>query len=263
MKIEFADFREHFKTELHQGVSGSDKGLLRKLYVAPSWKLSREKNRECGIDNQVWANLLSDDVEKTSYYKRRYSTLIIDEISMMTDKAKQKIFDTYKDCKIIFCGDPGYQMPQFQKDEKCISLTGFDNVITYTENRRCKCEKLLEVLTLCREQIDNPNLFNIVKKLIPSITQEELKNQYTIKDLILTRSITKRDFYTELLTDSKKYYVLKTDRNFCKGEILYEKPNDDYKEGVGEDYEIRNAYTIHSIQGETAKNKLYIHNSYM
>ena len=48
---------------------------------------------------------------------------------MMTDKAKQKIFDTYKDCKIIFCGDPGYQMPQFQKDEKCISLTGFDNVI--------------------------------------------------------------------------------------------------------------------------------------
>ena len=106
-------------------------------------------------------------------------------------------------------------------------------------------------------------MFNIVKKLIPSITQEELKNQYTIKDLILTRSITKRDFYTELLTDSKKYYVLKTDRNFCKGEILYEKPNDDYKEGVGEDYEIRNAYTIHSIQGETAKNKLYIHNSYM
>ena len=269
LKIEFADFREHYNTELHQGVGGSgkthlniyDKGLLRKLYVAPSWKLSREKNRECGIDNQVWANLLSDDIEKTSYYKRRYSTLIIDEISMMTDTAKQKIFDTYKDCKIIFCGDPNYQLPQFQKDEECISLTGFDNVVTYTENRRCKCKKLLEILTLCREQIDNPNLFNIVKKLIPSITQEELKNQYTIKDLILTRSVMKRDFYTELLTDSKKYYVLNTDRNFCKGEILYEKPNDDYKEGV--DYEIRNAYTIHSIQGETAKNKLYIHDSYM
>lgn len=276
--IDFADYREHHLTELHKGVGGSgkthlniyDKGFIRKLFVAPSWKLSRDKNRECGIDNQVWANLLSDDVEKINYYKRRYSVIIIDEISMMTNSAKEKIFETYKDCKIIFCGDPGFQLPQFIKNEKPINLTGFQNVIEYTENRRCKCPKLLEILTLCRENINNPNLFNIVKQLIPKITKEELKKNYTTKDLILTRSIEKRNVYSTLLIDSKKYYVLKTDRNYCKGEILYKKPNDDYKEAVVKDgvkkdgdYELRNAYTIHSIQGETAKNKLYIHNSYM
>lgn len=267
--IDFADYREHHLTELHKGVGGSgkthlniyDKGFIRKLFVAPSWKLSRDKNRECGIDNQVWANLLSDDVEKINYYKRRYSVIIIDEISMMTNSAKEKIFKTYSDCKIIFCGDPGFQLPQFIKNEKPINLTGFQNVIEYTKNRRCKCPKLLEILTLCRENINNPNLFNIVKQLIPKITKEELKKNYTTKDLILTRSIEKRNVYSTLLIDSKKYYVLKTDRNYCKGEILYKKPNDDYKEGL--DYELRNAYTIHSIQGETAKNKLYIHNSYM
>ena len=317
--IDFADYREHHLTELHKGVGGSgkthlniyDNGFIRKLFVAPSWKLSRDKNRECGIDNQVWANLLSDDTEKINYYKRRYSVMIFDEISMMTNSAKEKIFKTYKDCKIIFCGDPGYQLPQFIKNEEPINLTGFNNVIEYTENRRCKCPKLLEILTLCRENINNPNLFNIVKQLIPKITKEELKKNYTIKDLILTRSIEKRDFYSTLLTDSKKYYVLKTDRNYCKGEILYKKPyqytaeeewkypqyhgnlsmgfedfktclwfKKDYKKSLnindeekiitktpsyveGVDYELRNAYTIHSIQGETAKNKLYIHNSYM
>lgn len=276
--IDYAKPRDHYLKELHKGVGGSgkthlniyDDGLLRKLFVAPSWKLSRNKNKECGIDNEVWANLLSDDVEKINYFKRKYNTLILDEISMMTNSAKEKIFKTFCDCKIIFCGDPGYQLPQFVKGEKPIKLTGFDNVITYTKNRRCKCPKLLEILTLCRDNIENPNLFNIVKKLIPTITQEELKKTYTTKDMILTRSVENRNLYSKLLSDSKKYYVLKTDRIYCKGEILYNKPNDNYKEVVVEngvkkdgDYELRNAYTIHSIQGETAKNKLYIHNSYM
>ena len=80
-----------------------------------------------------------------------------------------------------------------------------------------------------------------------------------------------RVFYTELLGEiHPKYYVLKTDRIYCKGEILYNRPNDNYTEEVikngvkiNGDYELRNAYTIHSIQGETAKNKLYIHKSYM
>lgn len=317
--IDYADYREHYLTELHKGVGGSgkthlniyDKGLLRKLFIAPSWKLSRNKNRECGIHNEVWANLLSDDVEKINYFKRRYSTLIFDEISMMTNSAKEKIFKTYCDCKIIFCGDPGFQLPQFIKNEEPIKLTGFKNVIEYTENRRCKCPELLKVLIFCRDNINNPNLFHMVKNALPTITKEELKKEYTIKDMILTRSIEKRDFYTSLLPDKKKYYVLKTDRNYCKGEILYRKPHQyteeemlkypeyhknlnmdfedfktclwfkkDYKKSLniddketiitktpsyveGVDYEVRNAYTIHSIQGETAKNKLYIHNSYM
>lgn len=281
LKIEFNDFRPHFKTELHKGVGGSgkthlniyDNGLQKKLFVAPSWKLSRDKNRESGITNNVWANLLSDDVEKINYFKRNFNVMIIDEISMMTDKAKEKIMNTYKNIKLIFCGDPNYQLPQFEKNQKNINVKkGFDNTITYTENKRCKCFNLLEILNYSRYMIEQKIkgdycfthkkwfIANTLGK-IQAITKNQLKEIYNVNDMILTRTLKERDNYTELLKNHKKYYILKTDRIYCKGQIVINKPNENYVEGV--DYEQRNAYTIHSIQGETAKNKLFIDNPNM
>ena len=64
--------------------------------------------------------------------------------------------------------------------------------------------------------------------------------------------------------DVEKYYILKTDRKYCKGGIIFDKPDENYKQRTGDmkakdaDYEVRHAYTIHSIQGETAKHNLFI-----
>ena len=268
--------REHYKKELHKGVGGSgkthlniyDKGLIKKLFVAPSWKLSRNKNVECGIANQVWANLYTDDPEKIDYIKKNYNTLIIDEISMMDNTTKEYIFDTYSEMKIIMCGDNGYQLPPFSQDEEPIELfneDGFDNIIQYNINRRCKCEELQLILDICRENIDDPFLYLTIKKAIKKrINKEELKEIYKKEDMILCRTHVKKDVYNEILKDVEKYYILKTDRKYCKGGIVYEKPDDSYKQRIGNmkekeaDYEVRHAYTIHSIQGETAKFNLFI-----
>ena len=51
------------------------------------------------------ANLLSDP-EKIQYWLKYYNVLIIDECSMISNERKNAIIDTYKGCKIIFCGDP-------------------------------------------------------------------------------------------------------------------------------------------------------------
>ena len=50
----------------------------------------------------------------------------------------------------------------------------------------------------------------------------------------------------------EKYIVLDNTLNLCNGELVYEKPDDKVN------YELRHGYTIHSIQGETAKDKLFI-----
>ena len=264
-----AEYREHHMKELHEGPGGSgkthnlliDNGFQKVLYCAPSWKLSRQKAKEYSIQNDVWANILSDDQFKIDEYNKKYNVLIVDEVSMMTNAAKLKLFKNYPNMKLLFCGDIGFQLPSFEENAETMSKHGFDYIKTYTKNHRCQCDKLLRLLTMCRKNINNQDLYNMVKEQLPKITKEELTKQYTINDMILTRSIKKRDEYTDLLNNHKKYYILKTDINYCKGEILHEKPCDDYKINI--DYELRHAYTIHSIQGETAKHMLYIHDSYM
>jgi len=267
-------FREHKLKELHEGCGGSgkthkniyDNGLIKKIFIAPSWKLSREKNLECGIPNNVTANILISDPEKISYILENYNVLIIDEVSMMTNEAKEIIFETFSALKIIMCGDIGYQAKPFSTDGSPVEVcnkNGFDNIVTYTINRRCKCERLQGLLDMCREMIDNKFLYENMKKAIKQkITKEELKKKYTKKDMILCRTHKRKDEYTEMFKDVEKYYMLTTDRKYCKGEIVFEKPDTQYyKEGT--DYELRHAYTVHAIQGETAKYNLYIDNKHI
>lgn len=263
-------FRSHNKKELHKGVGGSgkthlniyDEGLIRKLFVAPSWKLSRSKNKECGIKNQVWANIISDDPEKINYINQNFNVLIIDEISMMSNETKKKIFYMYPSMKIIMCGDPKYQLPSFTEGTTPFKCVGFDNIIKYDKNRRCKCPELQQVLTFCRDNIELEGLYHIVKPMIKQkISKDSMKQMYKKEDLILCRSNKKKNLYTEMFDEIEKFYILKTDRNYCKGEIVFDKPDDNYKLGV--DYEIRHGFTTHSIQGETAKHNLFIDDAHM
>tara|TARA_R110002153_G_scaffold21254_1_gene71121 strand:- start:731 stop:3961 length:3231 start_codon:yes stop_codon:yes gene_type:complete len=263
-------FRSHNKKELHKGVGGSgkthlninDEGLIRKLFVAPSWKLSRSKNKECGIKNQVWANIISDDPEKINYINQNFNVLIIDEISMMSNETKKKIFYMYPSMKIIMCGDPKYQLPSFTEGTTPFKCVGFDNIIKYDKNRRCKCPDLQQILTFCRDNIELEGLYHIVKPMIKQkISKDNMKQMYKKEDLILCRSNKKKNLYTEMFDEIEKFYILKTDRNYCKGEIVFDKPDDNYKLGV--DYEIRHGFTTHSIQGETAKHNLFIDDAHM
>ena len=158
-EYEYPESRPHHNYELHIGAGGcgkthknlTDDGLCSILYVAPSWKLSRNKAREYNVNTSVVAWLLDNDPDKWRPIYNKYSTIIIDEISMLSDEAKNDIMERFDNHKIIFCGDLGYQLPpvegkEFKIDDDMI-------VVEHKINRRCKCNKLKKRLDFMREKI--------------------------------------------------------------------------------------------------------------
>jgi len=284
--INMNEYREHYKTQLCLGPGGSgkthynivDKGLIKSLFVAPSWKLARNKKQEYNCDVSVWARVITDDPEILLKTKRRYNVFIFDEVSMMSEEDKNFILLNYNDCKLIFCGDIGYQLPCIGfKTEKIIDrfldiereikvpLTpinniGFDNYLEFKTDYRSNDIKLNEIKKYLRESIDNKSVkYNYVKNYllnnIKLISNEELLNKYDINDMILTHKNVCKDKYTELLKDKfkdiNKYYVKKNSSLYSNGDIIIgEKPD--------AQCEIRHCFTVHCIQGETAKYNLYI-----
>ena len=260
------DEREHYGKELHLGAGGcgkthmnlADRGLVRVLFVAPSWKLAIAKKRETGINATVWARLITDDPTQVTAIKERANVLIVDEVSMMTDHQKQEVFDTYADLKIIMCGDLGFQLPCIKGDE--MEPTGFDNIVKHTIDRRCKDPELIEIKETLRLMIEyglsrfeiNQWVFQQFEKLGRILTLEEVKHQYKIDDMILSGTNKNKDTVTALFPDMPKYYITENTRLHQNGEIIIgEKPADCKSE-------LRHCFTTHSIQGETAEHRLYI-----
>ena len=252
-------FRKHNMAEVHVGAGGcgkthinlEDKGFQSILYVAPSWKLARKKKEEYGCRSSVFHYLLDDDPHKWRTILRSYSTLVIDEISMLAEADKEKIMKRFNKLKIIFCGDIGYQLPPVRGKEFIIG-----NLPTqeHTTNHRCKCEKLAKVLKHLRslikddlQFIDNGKSSYYGLDVIPS---DEIK--YDTKDMIITATHKQKDFYTEKYKNQDKYTVLSNSMNYSNGEIIIgPKPEKVH-------CELRHAFTIHSIQGETATETLFI-----
>lgn len=271
--------RIHNNKELHIGAGGNgkthrnltDKGLIKILYVAPSWKLARNKEEEYGCKVSVWARLFIDnektkeitaDPEMIGRIKKNSNVLLIDECSMMTEGQKNKIFELYDDMKIIFCGDLGYQLSAWNGDE--MNNSGFDAIIENNTNYRCKDPILLKLLEKLREMIrEQKHQYQInayVNKVFESknriINNDKLKEMYKVDDMILVGTNKIKDTYTEMFGNIEKYYCKENNRLYSNGQIVIgNKP--ECKS------ELRHAYTTHSIQGETAYHNLYIENSQM
>ena len=265
LKFDCGEERDYYGSELHIGEGGNgkthmnlmDKGLVRPLYVAPSWKLSTKKNQEYNYKNNVWANIYSADPEKISFIKKYHNCIVIDEVSMMTETQKKFILETYSNMKLIFCGDVGFQAPSFIKDEIEMTDKGFDKVIEHKKNYRFKCELLIELIKQVRIMISygrpSYEVNQLVKEYLKdrTINHTQLKEMYKIDDMILTWTHTIKDNYTEMFSDMEKWYVKVNDRVYKNGQIVIgDKPDTSCV--------LQHAYTIHSIQGETAKHKLFI-----
>jgi hypothetical protein len=259
-------YKEHNKTELHLGCGGSgktysqlvDKGFVRPLYLAPSWKLAINKKKELDCNSKVWYSILSGDPEEYNKVLKNYNVLIIDEVSMLCNTSKNKILERFKDCKIIMCGDVGFQLDGFSVDEKIkfepFKLTGFDKVITHNENYRVKDKKLLFHLNHIRELLSygrnaDDAIYEYVNDNFNHIKEEDMK--YVVEDMILASQHTIKDEYLEKYNHLDKWYIKKTNKIYCKGDIIIgDKPDVECVK--------QHAFTIHSIQGETASNKLFI-----
>ena len=259
----FGQRREYYRTELAIGGGGSgkthfnltDTGAVSIVYVAPMWKLARSKAEEYGCMVSTHAALLMCD--PTNYAYKTSTTILVDEVSMMTNQEKEIILGFYTNHKIIFAGDIDYQIPfvsAFKKDGSVFTSSGIDNVMAFNTDHRAKCCKLKNLKTEIRRGIDR-GMTRVPESLISkfiSVSESELRARYDIEDMILCNSNDKKNSYKDLIQGSRnKYYVTKTSGNRSCGDIVI-------LDAVEPDMEIRHAYTVHSIQGETCRSNLYI-----
>jgi len=263
--FDFGGVRKHNNKELHIGAGGNgkthknltDKGLVKILYVSPSWKLARNKEQEYKCKVSVWARLITEDPEMISIVKRYSNVLLIDECSMMTEGEKQQILSVYDDMKIIFCGDLGFQLSSFNGEE--MNKEGFDEIIKNDTNYRCKDSLLLELLNNLRLMISNDKTTIEINKYVIGwfkiqnriIDVSYLQKEYSVNDMILVGTNQIKDIYTEMFNGLEKYYCKENNRLYSNGEIVIGKKPECKNE-------LRHAYTTHSIQGETAYFKLFI-----
>lgn len=252
--IQYANARPHHPTELWTGAGGcgkthfnlTDHGLVNMLFASPTHKLNANKKTEYDCDVITHAGLVSENPNNPAY---TYNVLLIDEVSMLSNENKEIILTKFKNMKIIMCGDVGFQLP-------CVNGTPFkiEGFIYYkhlTENYRViPNDPLIDLLGAVRDCIEHKTPFRLD---IPTVDEEYLIANYKIQDMILTYTRSKRDYYTKIFANLKKWYVEKSDVHH-HGDILIqdEKP-------YGKDVQIRHGFTTHSIQGETCKHTIYIH----
>ena len=262
-----------YGSEFHLGAGGTgkthinvtDKGNVRLLYICPSWKLATKKREEYNINTTVLARALSKDPSVWGEIYKYYNVLVFDEVSQYSKDNIEYIKDTYgNEHKLIFCGDIGYQLPCINGEPATPSR--FDKIIEYKESHRFKCDILKELASKIREDIKNNvysgilnrKVINYFKDNLPShiINKEELKNIYKIEDMILSATHKNKDEFTDIFKDNfekEKYYVTLNKNGYFNGSILIEDKGFDKVK-----CEVRHAFTVHSIQGETANNNLFI-----
>lgn len=270
--IEYKPERKNYGKELHLGAGGTgkthkvlvDEGFIKVLYIAPSRKLVRSKNKDYGVRSEVLCNLITSDTERFMNIARCYNVLVFDEVSMYTEQSKKLILSRYPYHKIIFCGDIGYQLPTFEGDE--INIEGFDMIFEHKINYRIKCNELQQICDILRnlikKGIDNKTITSgsycryinkVVKDYFLSknrvIDKEELQEIYDIRDYILVGTKKIGYEYTNLFTgkfDEEKYYITANKSEMSNGDIIYSKEKTE-----GFHIEVRHHFTTHSIQGET------------
>jgi len=266
--------RVHNAVELHLGEGGSgkthhnlsDRGLVRTLFIPPSWKLSRSKTLEMGCKGSVWARAICDDPERINIIKASANVIVWDEVSMMSVEQQKQILKTYPDIKHIFCGDLGFQLPCISGTQ--LSASAFSNVVTHSTNYRRRCDILKEIVVNLREMIDSGDNKEVINRWVLDkfrsmgrvISYTELLEAYTPNDMILTGTTALVKYISDAFSGKcsvEKYYVKSNNRLHSNGDIIIgDKPDKT-------DCEIRHAFTVHSLQGETAHHKLYIDSSRM
>ena len=254
-----AEFKPNYKRELHTGVGGggkthkqlTDTGNIKVKYFAPSWKLARKKAEEYNVKVDVWYNLLTDDPEKWGAIARNYNVLVIDEVSMMSNESKELIMERFNRCKIIMCGDIGFQLDNIGEGTP-FKKELFDYYEEHNTNHRVKCKKLLFLLNKIRKMMAlNLSSKEIRDYIINNFKKIKKIENYSVNDMILTYTNKRKDEFTEMYKDLEKYYITENTQNYSNGEIVLHKP-------LNTRCELRHAYTTHSIQGETTEHNLYI-----
>jgi len=252
-------FRESFHRELFLGAGGNgkthrnliDKGFVKPIYIAPSWKLARAKAKEYGCEVSVLARAYHP-VHSLPIIKK-HNVLIFDEASMISQREKLVLFDIYKHAKLIFCGDVGYQLPPIAG--KPITRDGFDNIVTLTANHRFKDTGHYETCMRMRNMIDEgaskDQIRDFVKASYRNVGKDRVLELYDpAEDIILASKHLICHEWTSEFPDNKWKCTEKNQLHAVGEIVLGERPKGRYEK--------RHGFTIHSVQGETYEGKIFI-----
>ena len=116
---------------------------------------------------------------------------------MVSEEVRYLIFNTYRKCKLIFCGDIGYQADPIEGS--LMDTTAFQHIKTMNINYRCEDVKLDEILNKLRFAIENKDK-HITDILLPiqTINKKDLVAKYDIHDMILTHTLKTQDEYNKI-----------------------------------------------------------------
>lgn len=287
--FECSEFLDHNMKMLYFGAGGTgkthmnliDEGFNRLLYVSPSWKLSSAKKIEYKIDTTVLARCIIES-EESRFMQKNYDVIVFDECSQYTEKDKQLIFKFWPNHKLIFCGDIGYQLPP-PSNEYVMNINGFDYMREFSTVYRFKCDKLAAICATLRKQINfiNHEKSSVLRAMYSSkITEfiiskcqdniikfDDVDKLYKLNDYILvSKNKCNKHHLFECNCDCKnfafeynnlgkgdflldKFICKKNTRTHNNGDIVMQKVPMSIR---------AHAFSIHSIQGETAEHKLFI-----
>lgn len=268
--------RDYYYRELHRGAGGTgksyknlnDMGFIHGVYVPHSWKLASNVS---GMKKLVHHSINHDD--KINSWSKKYNVYFGDECSMMTEFDKEFWFKNIMG-RIILMGDPECQLlPIYEKkkrdsevkqDErrfKQMASTGFDYILDYNIVYRFNCSVLLNVTEKLRYFIKHPRKwnFNECKKILGFFKNihitllRDCHYDYK-KDIILVarnKGKHSNEDYNEIFKEQDKFKVTENKFGHNNGDVVFEKVK-------GVRCEKRHGFTIHSVQGETYRNKIFI-----
>jgi hypothetical protein len=270
---DFGESMEHHKINYYKGAGGagktftilSDKGYIKPLYFAPSWKLARRMRKDFNCDVTVLARVLQDS-EEMFFLKSKYSVIIGDECSQYTKNDRDTILKNFNTHKIYFVGDIGFQLPPAVGKVMRPKIDWYKK--KFTKVYRFQCDKLASLCEKLREFISIGKSKEFISEYVLDTHNDrcfnDINNYCHTTDYILCSKNKcnvhhKTDCncdgknyslqWTKKYKDQEKYLVKANSLNYCNGDITFEKvPNS----------VLTHAFSISSIQGETIEGNIYI-----
>lgn len=282
------EYSEGDRLELHSGAGGTGKThnvLNRKqyptiLYTTICKRLVSSVRETYAVKGITLAKMVGDNWER--HLEIDPDVIAFDEITMASNAQKNTLIERYPFSQIHLMGDIDtnnliYQLPCVEGKPIDVSDITFVND-DYDYVYRCKCDKLRKLMKDIRSMIllvhNTPNnekrdcekeLLEILKQIFMKngmiISVDDVKNLYTINDYIITpvhgedkNATYGANQWTNMFRgkfDKEKYMVTKNNQYNDNGTIIISD-----KRPVCS--EIRHAFTIHSVQGQTCTDNIII-----
>lgn len=193
------------RVESEAGLNG---GLVRAVLLVPTLRQMREKRATYpGLRVVTHAHLLNfistPGHPNVASLVKFSNVLLVDECSMLPDTARLDILSVFRQHKIVWLGDVGYQCPPFpvmneDTGEKVVrpefSAASVPVVVELTHNYRIKDPILFDLAANLRKLIAsggsrmNADADALVKRTVKRIFAHSLRDHYHSGDIIICRT---------------------------------------------------------------------------